>query len=445
MPINIWGQSIDGNGSGSSSSSGNYVKKTGDIMSGVLNMNGKNINGLPTTALEMLDNTCACSYGLALSLLSAEDNNVVHKAGDTMTGSLLFNPPIGDSITLGCTSITTATTFELFLGKTTSNILCAYNVASDSQFDLKYNTDAFHIFIINGINRLIIGSGTTTSYNSLSMQSHKITDVTDPTSTQDAATKNYVDSANNLKVSKAGDNMTGTLNMGTNKISNVTDPVAVQDAATKNYVDYYDNLKVSKVGDAMTGTLNMSGNTISNVANPVNSGDAVNLTFLLGRQFKNNVGLIPILTDNTLNKFGYIAAASSVFSANYPAWKAFGALDPTTPYSDWATAGINSNFWLGIQLPVAKIIWKFQVTVRFFNQTINTWRVDGSNDGVTFTTLYTGATILVGAVSGSTMNEFILPTVPTTAYQYYRFYVLTSTGLNPGLCYFQLFSVDQIF
>ena len=107
----------------------------------------------------------------------------------------------------------------------------------------------------------------------------------DPSSAQDAATKNYVDThlasgignvtstinmngneitglptsitslsgdsssickkvfldvmtdALALRVSKSGDSMSGNLDMGGNSILHVVDPTGVQDAATKNYVD----------------------------------------------------------------------------------------------------------------------------------------------------------------------------------------------------------------
>ena len=54
-----------------------------------------------------------------------------------------------------------------------------------------------------------------------------------------SASANWItqSSANSLYVNVTGDVMTGDLNMGSNFITNVLDPVSAQDAATKNYVD----------------------------------------------------------------------------------------------------------------------------------------------------------------------------------------------------------------
>ena len=78
------------------------------------------------------------------------------------------------------------------------------------------------------------------SSGGISAESLKVTNVSNPTSAQDAATKNYVDTstANTNYVKKDGTvAMTGALNMGTHLINNVVNPVSAQDAATKNYVD----------------------------------------------------------------------------------------------------------------------------------------------------------------------------------------------------------------
>ena len=69
------------------------------------------------------------------------------------------------------------------------------------------------------------------------LNNNPLTEVADPTNAQDAATKNYVDTKDALKLTKAGDSMTGALAMGTNKVTGVGDPTAAQDAATKSYVD----------------------------------------------------------------------------------------------------------------------------------------------------------------------------------------------------------------
>jgi hypothetical protein len=53
----------------------------------------------------------------------------------------------------------------------------------------------------------------------------------------DAYTIAQVDSALALKLNLSGGTMSGQINMGTNRITNMADPSSAQDAATKNYID----------------------------------------------------------------------------------------------------------------------------------------------------------------------------------------------------------------
>lgn len=108
----------------------------------------------------------------------------------------------------------------------------------------------------------------------LDAQNQPIYNLANPTNAQDAATKNYVDTRDALRVSKAGDSMTGPLAMGGNKITGAGDPTAAQDVATKAYVDSVDALNVNKSGDSMTGPLAMGGNKVTGVGTPTDSGDA---------------------------------------------------------------------------------------------------------------------------------------------------------------------------
>ena len=64
-----------------------------------------------------------------------------------------------------------------------------------------------------------------------------ITGVLNPTSTQDVATKNYIDLTLGAKLNNIGDTMGGDLDMNINKITNASDPVSSQDVVTKNYLD----------------------------------------------------------------------------------------------------------------------------------------------------------------------------------------------------------------
>ena len=108
----------------------------------------------------------------------------------------------------------------------------------------------------------------------------RITNVANPTAAQDAATKTYVDTADALKVAKAGDSMTGALAMGTNKITGMGDPTNAQDAATKTYVDTADALKVAKAGDTMSGALAMGTNKITGLGTPTANADATTKVYV---------------------------------------------------------------------------------------------------------------------------------------------------------------------
>lgn len=114
--------------------------------------------------------------------------------------------------------------------------------------------------ISNGeLTSLLNKDGSIAMTGNLSMGSHKITNVTDPTSPQDAATMAYVDSGLSGKAASghthtgpqvaaslgytpmnpAGDTMSGNLAMGGNKVTGLGTPGAAGDAATKGYVDAY--------------------------------------------------------------------------------------------------------------------------------------------------------------------------------------------------------------
>lgn len=69
------------------------------------------------------------------------------------------------------------------------------------------------------------------------LSNQRLTNVANPVNAQDAATKTYVDTADALKLNKAGDTMTGALAMGGNKVTGLGTPTAAGDATTKAYVD----------------------------------------------------------------------------------------------------------------------------------------------------------------------------------------------------------------
>ena len=105
----------------------------------------------------------------------------------------------------------------------------------------------------------------------VSINTHKITNLVDPSGLQDAATKNYVDTQISNLVASAPD-VLDTLQELADALQNNPDIIQdLQDAIAG---------KVAKAGDTMTGNLDMNSNSVVNLAAPVSNGDAANKLYV---------------------------------------------------------------------------------------------------------------------------------------------------------------------
>jgi len=382
--VDYWGRAVGSNVS--SSDFKNYINKYGDKVYGIINMQGNEIVNLPNPLNDF--DAATKSYVDTTSYL------YLPLIGGTVDGDLILNSNTATVRKLGCNNLGVNTgnlqSFMLLLGSNEERIQAVTN-----QPTAFFNNKGLMI-VCNGNNVVKFG-----------------------TSLTDSRTNFYQD-----------------VLMNSNAIANVKDPVNVQDAATKNYVDTNDNLRVLKAGDTMSGNLNLNNNSLTNLATAVNASDAVKKSYVDSRM--NNAPLLSNLTGATSNKNGAIVTSSSNYSTNYTAWKIWSfSIAANQPNNEWGTAGQVTNYWVMIHNVNAMLVWKCHLAGKLFegNQP-NVWHIEGSNNGTTFTTLYSSNVALT-----TTVQEFIFSPIPTVAYKYFRFYAVSSvTGNgNPGLSHFMLF------
>jgi Cu/Ag efflux protein CusF len=153
-------------------------------------------------------------------------------------------------------------------------------------------------------------------------------------------------------------------------------------------------------------------------------------SLILNKPFQtlSSSGLIPTMTSNASG--GYTASASSQYSTSYYAYKAF---DNSTG-TRWATLSLGTYdpFWVKIELPSAKRVWKASL-VPYANYYPTSFRIEGSNDDSTWDVLGQG-----GFVSGALIT-FEMPLITHKSYLYYRLYGRHKYGSYGAVVSMQLY------
>ena len=230
-----------------------YVKKSGDTMTGALNMQNNKVTNVaaPTETAD------AANKGYVDTAISGLTNGTtampyVKKAGDTMTGALNLPAPTENANAAN--------------KKYVDDADAVLNAAIQAETK---NRETAITGVLQQIGELETGiEGDLAGY--LPLTGGTMTgalNVQPPTEAANAATKKYVDDA----VQNAKDpELAG-------RVEALETSQAQQDTEIANLKNDTTALPyLKKTGDSMTGVLNMSNNKVTNVADPTANGDAVN-------------------------------------------------------------------------------------------------------------------------------------------------------------------------
>ena len=238
--------------------------------------------------------------------------------------------------------------------------------------------------VANAANKLPLAGGTMSG--PIAMGTNKITGLGTPTTTGDAATKDYADT----KLPLAGGTVTGPIAMSTNKITGLGDPTLAQDAATKNYID-----TVVLAPSNLTGVITSVGN-ITSIASQTGTGT------------KFVVDTSPTLVTPVLG----VATATSINGTTIPTSKTLVATDSTVYVvpSQSGSAG------------------KYLTT----DGTVSSWGTVNGYSAPTLgtTTVTSGSTVT--NINGLTINSTTIPTSKTLVATDSTTYVVPDQTSNTG-------------
>ena len=165
-------------------------------------------------------------------------------------------------------------------------------IATDTGEAYLDDTETTRIQLVDST-KLSLSGGTL--QGDLNLSGHRIINIESPTSNNDVVNKSYVDTQiTNISDSisgylpLSGGTMTGTINMGNHSITNVNNPTNTNDVANKSYVDTsisslsnsLKSLYLPLSGGTLSGTLNLSNNRIMGVGTPTSNNDAVNKSYV---------------------------------------------------------------------------------------------------------------------------------------------------------------------
>lgn len=234
------------------------LNKSGDTMTGDLDMGGNGIKGIATSSITSGTDAANKQY---------VDNSVddyLPLEGGTMTGPIAMG---GHKVT----------------GLPTSG---AYN-AGDAIPKQYFEDHA--VTYDDGLTADLTANGNT------------ITDLAEPVNDSDAATKEYVDEhsggGGEYVPLDGSEPMTGDLNMGGNKLTGLksTGTVNATDAVPKWYLTEH-----ALLDNTMTADLSANGNTVTDLAEPVNDSDAATKQYV-----DDNSGGVVIVADENQIVNGY--------------------------------------------------------------------------------------------------------------------------------------------
>jgi len=322
--------------------------------------------------------------------------------------------------------------------------------------------------------------GTNTATGTINMTGNTLTNVSDPVFDHDVANKLYVDDktredcaskvsntggiiSGNVFISSEGNNdrVLGCTDLGvarsfsiplgtnTNRLSFEygRNPVVLE--TDFGFTVKARNELVCELGSSMEITfyknVRINSNRITNLPPLELAHEAANKLYVDRTARKILQGYLPNLRSASAtvpnDKFGFVVTASShVNNFFLPIYAFNGVYFRGGGISgEWASNGESRNFWIRIKCPDLVRLWKIALRGRNTNrQRIYSWRLEGSTDGESYTTLLEPPN---PSYIGNELEYHLIDT--TDRFNIYRLYCLEAESSNPGLSYMQLYVYSE--